>query len=148
MASPGWPRGHRIHEMNGARRAPCRRSPTFVSVNTVLPSYSWIPDPPSVGQCALIEFFVPFTVHTTCDITSRLRPVLTIRRALLFLVDQEAVPLMTLHLSAAPSLARESVPRGRRWCRIPASCRGLPRVCGSGCCCSIAAPRSPEGGCG
>ena len=124
--------------MNGASR-----SPTFVSVYTVLPPYSWIPDSPSVGPCAHIEIFVSLP-YTLCDITSRSRPVLTIQRALLFLVDREAVPLMTLHLSV-PSSARESVPRGRRWCRIRASSRGPPRVYGSGCCWPITAPRSPEG---
>jgi hypothetical protein len=98
---------------------------------------------PPVEHCAHIENFVSLP-YTLCDITSRSRPVLTIQRALLFLVDREAVPLMTPHLSV-PSSARESAPRGRQWCRIHVSSRGPPRVYGSGCCWPIAAPRSPEG---
>ena len=67
-----------------------------------------------------------------------------IQRALLFLVDQEAVPLMTLHLSA-PSSTRETVPISPRWCRILVSSRGPLRVYGSGRCYSIGVPRTPGG---
>ena len=67
-----------------------------------------------------------------------------IQRALLFLVDQEAVLLMTLHLSA-PSSTHESVPISPRWCRILVSSRGPLRVYGSGRCYSIGVPRTPGG---
>jgi hypothetical protein len=65
------------------------------------------------------------------------------QRDLLFLVDQEAVPLMTLRLSV-PSSTRESVPISPRLYRIRASSRGLLRVYDSGCCYSIRVLRIPE----
>jgi hypothetical protein len=127
--------------MNGKRRAPIQTSPTFVSVYTVLPrTPGYLTPLAGWTMCSLKIVPLPYTL---CDITSRPRPVLMIQRALLFLVDQEAVPLMTLHLSV-PSSVRESVPIGRRWCRIPASSRGPLRVYDSRYCCSITVPRIPE----
>ena len=66
------------------------------------------------------------------------------QRVLLFLADQEAVLLMTLHLSVSSS-ARENFPIDPRCDRILASSRGLLRVYGSGNCCSIIVLRIPEG---
>ena len=103
-----------------------------------LVSYSRIPDLVELSNCLLTLVSL---LYTFCHITSRL-PVLTIRRALLFLVDQEAVPLMTRHLFV-PSSARESAPTVRQWYRIPASFRAPLRVCDLRYCYSIAAPRNP-----
>jgi hypothetical protein len=89
--------------MNGARRAPLQTFP-YICIRTLfcprIPGYLTHPRLDSVLSSKFLSL-LPYT--RLCDITSRLRPVLTIQRALLFLVDQEAVPLMTLHLSAAPS---------------------------------------------
>ena len=73
-----------------------------VSVHTVL--LVLLPDTwdPRLVQLEYARSKFVSLPYTFCDITSR-SPVLMTRRALLFLVDQEAVPLMIQRPLSAPS---------------------------------------------
>jgi len=73
-----------------------------VSVHTVL--LVLLPDTwhPRLVQLEYAHSKFVSLPYTFCDITSR-SPVLMTRRALLFLVDQEAAPLMIRRPLSAPS---------------------------------------------
>lgn len=93
----------------GARRINCEKCScpdvfpcVYVSVHTVRPVLLLDTWHARLVQLEYARFKFVSLPYTFCDINSR-SPVLTTRRALLFLVDQQAAPLMTRHLLSAPS---------------------------------------------